>query len=51
MTQRAKGDESFGEPLAGKPTGNDGKQYVIAAAGHGSLGATLRDSVIALRLY
>ncbi|EPM43324.1 hypothetical protein A246_27619 [Pseudomonas syringae pv. actinidiae ICMP 19098] len=24
---------------------------MIAAAGHGSLGATLRDSVIALRLY
>ncbi|RMR05393.1 glucose/quinate/shikimate family membrane-bound PQQ-dependent dehydrogenase [Pseudomonas syringae group genomosp. 7] len=32
-------------------TGNDGKQYVIiAAGGHGSLGTTLGDSVIAFRL-
>ncbi|MDY0916016.1 membrane-bound PQQ-dependent dehydrogenase, glucose/quinate/shikimate family [Pseudomonas viridiflava] len=32
-------------------TGSDGKQYVIiSAGGHGSLGATLGDSVIAFRL-
>ncbi|RMS23208.1 Quinoprotein, partial [Pseudomonas coronafaciens pv. garcae] len=31
--------------------GSDGKQYVIiAAGGHGSLGTTLGDSVIAFRL-
>ncbi|MBP1143342.1 quinoprotein glucose dehydrogenase [Pseudomonas sp. PvP027] len=40
-----------GQSIPSTYTGNDGKQYVvIAAGGHGSLGTTLGDSVIAFRV-